>query len=129
VKLLPLYTSDEGGSVFVNSDSWLWNEDETQIAVVKAKGVQPGRRRVRVYAPDGFIVEYPETCRNGSIIHVARDEPSSAPRSGTRSIQRINDRLRRYTETNCKVLRAPTTWPALEKEGIPDLFGDRILGT
>src|SRR5205823_1544730 len=46
VKLLPLYTTDEGGHVFVSSDTWPGTDGvlgltKAQIAEAKAKGVQP----------------------------------------------------------------------------------------
>ena len=48
VTLLPLYTTDEGGSVFVSSDTWPSTGrtpglTKAQIAEAKASGVQPTR--------------------------------------------------------------------------------------
>jgi len=48
VKLLPLYTTDEGGSVFISSDTWpgapgVLGLTKAEIAEAKAKGVQPAR--------------------------------------------------------------------------------------
>src|SRR2546422_4864626 len=48
VKLLPLYTGDDGGSVFVSSDTWpgaagVLGRTKSQIAEAKAEGVQPTR--------------------------------------------------------------------------------------
>src|ERR1700693_62874 len=49
VTLLPLYTTEEGGSVFVSSDSWpsagpTPGLTKAQIAEAKANGLQPDRR-------------------------------------------------------------------------------------
>src|SRR4029079_4804853 len=46
VHLLPLYTTDEGGSVFVSSDTWpgangSLGRTKTEIAEAKAEGIQP----------------------------------------------------------------------------------------
>jgi hypothetical protein len=45
VKLLPLYTTEEGGFVFVSSDTWPGtggvSASQAQIADAKAKGVKP----------------------------------------------------------------------------------------
>src|SRR5574341_1258227 len=48
VTLLPLYTGDEGGSVFISSDTWpgaggVLGRTKAQIAEAKATGVQPTR--------------------------------------------------------------------------------------
>ena len=48
VTLLPLYTTDEGGSVFISSDTWpgtggVPGRTKAQIAEAKATGVQPTR--------------------------------------------------------------------------------------
>src|SRR5207247_3178293 len=65
VKLLPLYTSDEGGTVFVSSDAWpgtggVLGLTKAQIAEAKAKGVQPagGAGFAYLQGPDGAIIEY-----------------------------------------------------------------------
>ncbi|MET0484841.1 MAG: hypothetical protein ABW216_04030, partial [Candidatus Rokuibacteriota bacterium] len=65
LELLPLYTTDEGGSVFVSSDSWPSNGPtpgltKAQIAEAKAKGVQPTRKGGFGYmrGPDDALVEY-----------------------------------------------------------------------
>ena len=60
VKLLPLYTTDEGGSVLINSDTWPAPKGgapgltRAQIAEARANNVQPaGRRRVRLHGRSG----------------------------------------------------------------------------
>ena len=66
VKLLPLYTTDEGGSVFVSSDTWpgtggVLGLTKAQIAEAIAKGVQPagGAGFAYLQGPDGAIIEIP----------------------------------------------------------------------
>ena len=60
----PLYTSDEGGTVLISSDTWpagpALGLTRAEIADAKAKGVEPLRERGFAYlqGPDGAIVEY-----------------------------------------------------------------------
>ena len=63
--LLPLYTTDEGGSVFISSDSWpgtggVPGRTKAQIAEAKAQGIQPARSGGFGYmqGPDDALVEY-----------------------------------------------------------------------
>ena len=65
VKLLPLYTTDEGGFVYINSDTWpgtggVLGLTKAQIAEARAKGVKPagGGGFAYMQGPDGAIVEY-----------------------------------------------------------------------
>ena len=65
VHLLPLYTTDEGGSVFVSSDTWpgvggSLGLTRAQIADAKTKGVQPtyGAGFAYLEGPDHAIIEY-----------------------------------------------------------------------
>ena len=65
VKLLPLYTTDEGGFVFVSSDTWpgtggVLGLTKAQIAAAKAEGVKPagGAGFAYMQGPDNAIVEY-----------------------------------------------------------------------
>jgi hypothetical protein len=65
VKLLPLYTTDEGGSVLVSSDTWpnvggVLGLTRAQIAEARAKGVKPpgGGGFAYMTGPDGALVEY-----------------------------------------------------------------------
>ena len=65
VHLLPLYTTDEGASVWVSSDTWpgaggTLGRNKAQIAEARATGVQPrgGAGFAYLQAPDGAIVEY-----------------------------------------------------------------------
>jgi catechol 2,3-dioxygenase-like lactoylglutathione lyase family enzyme len=65
VMLLPLYTGDDGGSVFVSSDTWpgaagVLGRTKAQIAEAKAEGVKPTRVGGFAYmgGPDNALVEY-----------------------------------------------------------------------
>ena len=58
VKLLPLYTTDEGGSVFVSSDTWpgtggVLGLTKAQISEAIAKGVQPAGAPLEEGLPAG----------------------------------------------------------------------------
>jgi catechol 2,3-dioxygenase-like lactoylglutathione lyase family enzyme len=147
VKLLPLYTSEEGGSVLINSDTWpgtggVLGLTKAQIADARAKGVKPngGGGFAYMQGPDGAIIEYlgnmPAERMNH--VHVYQDDPFcaqfwyrkhfNAPAFGGR------EPPAGVTEANCKVARASErTWPALEKEGtfrVPTaavMFGDVAL--
>jgi hypothetical protein len=65
VELLPLYTTDEGGSVLISSDTWpnvggVLGLTKAQIAEAKAKGAQPpgGSGFSCMKGPDDALVEY-----------------------------------------------------------------------
>ena len=65
VKLLPLYTTDEGGSVLISSDTWpnvggVLGLTREQIAEARAKGVRPpgGGGFAYMEGPDNALVEY-----------------------------------------------------------------------
>src|SRR5215469_4858204 len=65
VHLLPLYTTDEDGFVYVSSDTWpgtggVLGLTKTQIADAKANGVKPagGAGFAYLQGPDGAIIEY-----------------------------------------------------------------------
>jgi catechol 2,3-dioxygenase-like lactoylglutathione lyase family enzyme len=131
VKLLPLYTTDEGGSVFISSDTWpnVGNAiglTKAQIAEASAKGVKPpgGGGFAYMEGPDNALVEiagnYPAERFNH--VHLWQEDPIcallwyqkhlNAPvRSGFEATVR--------TEADCKVPRtADRTWPALNREGM-----------
>ena len=86
VKHFPLYTSDEGGTVLISSDTWpagaALGLTRAEIADAKAKGVQPARERGFAYlqGPDGAIVEYlgnfPAERMNH--VHMFQDHPFCA---------------------------------------------------
>ena len=144
VTLLPLYTTDEGGSVPISSDTWpptgaVLGLTKAEIAEAKANGVKPkgGGGFAYMQGPDGAIVEYlgdlPAERMNH--VHLWQEQPfcaqlwyqthlNAAPAPG-------RGPATPRTQANCDVERGPDrTWPALTREGMfrtPSaavLFGD-----
>jgi catechol 2,3-dioxygenase-like lactoylglutathione lyase family enzyme len=147
VTLLPLYTTDEGGSVPISSDTWpptgaVLGLTKAEIAEAKAKGIKPkgGGGFAYMAGPDGAIVEYlgdlPAERMNH--VHLWQEQPfcaqlwyqkhlNAAPVAG-------RGPTTPRTEADCEVERGPDrTWPALTREGMfrtPSaavLFGDVML--
>ena len=147
VKLLPLYTGDEGGSVLINSDTWpgtggVLGLTKAQIADAKAKGVKPagGGGFAYLQGPDGVIVEYVgnQPVERMNHVHMYQDDPFCAQIWYQKHLNAPVFAGRApptpMTDANCKVARAADrTWPALEKEGtfrVPTaavMFGDVAL--
>jgi catechol 2,3-dioxygenase-like lactoylglutathione lyase family enzyme len=147
VKLLPLYTTEEGGFVLVSSDTWpgtggVLGLTKAQIAAAKAEGVKPagGAGFAYMQGPDNAIVEYQGDmpAERFNHVHLYQEDPFCAQLwyqkhlDGTPVASRVSGPVR--TEANCKVERSPDrTWPALEKEGmfrVPSAavtFGDVAL--
>jgi catechol 2,3-dioxygenase-like lactoylglutathione lyase family enzyme len=147
LELLPLYTTDEGGSVFVSSDSWPSHGPtpgltKAQIADAKAKGVQPTRKGGFGYmrGPDDALVEYAgnHPAERFNHVHMFQEDPFCAqlwyqthlngPVYAGRTSQTP------LTEATCTVPRGPDrSWPALEVGGMfrsPSaavVFGDVAL--
>ena len=132
VKLLPLYTTDEGGFVFVSSDTWpgtggVLGLTKAQIAAAKAEGVKPagGAGFAYMQGPDNAIVEYQGNlpAERFNHVHLYQEDPFCAQLwyqkhlGGTPVASRAPGPVR--TEANCKVERSPDrTWPALQQEGM-----------
>ncbi|PYN82498.1 MAG: hypothetical protein DMD96_05815 [Candidatus Rokuibacteriota bacterium] len=147
VKLLPLYTTDEGGSVFVSSDTWPSTGGtpgltKAQIADAKAKGVQPTRTGGFGYmqGPDNALVEYAgnHPAERFNHVHMFQDDPFCAQLWYSKHLNApvFAGRTSRtpLTEATCAVPRGPDrSWPALEREGMfraPSaavVFGDVAL--
>jgi catechol 2,3-dioxygenase-like lactoylglutathione lyase family enzyme len=147
VELFPLYTTDEGGSVFISSDTWPSSGPtpgltKTQIAEAKANGVQPTRKGGFGYmrGPDDALVEYAgnHPAERFNHVHLFQDDPFcaqlwyqkhlGAPVFAGRTASTP------LTEATCTVPRGPDrSWPALEREGMfraPSaavVFGDVAL--
>jgi catechol 2,3-dioxygenase-like lactoylglutathione lyase family enzyme len=132
VALLPLYTTDEGGSVFISSDSWpgtggVPGRTKAQIAEAKATGVQPTRTGGFGYlqGPDNALVEYAgnHPAERFNHVHFYQDDPFCAQLwyqthlnapifAGRTSTSPV-------TEDTCRVPRGPErSWPALNREGM-----------
>jgi catechol 2,3-dioxygenase-like lactoylglutathione lyase family enzyme len=145
--LLPLYTTDEGGSVFISSDSWpgtggVPGRTKAQIAEAKAQGIQPVRSGGFGYmqGPDDALVEYAgnHPAERFNHVHMFQDDPFcaqiwyqqhlNAPAVAGRTSPAG------MTERTCRVPRGPErSWPALERQGMfrsPSaavVFGDVAL--
>src|SRR6202047_1528930 len=87
VHLLPLYTTDEGGSVLISSDTWpgtggVLGLTKVQIAEAKAKGVEPrgGAGFAYMNGPDNVIVEYlgDYPAERFNHVHMFQEEPFCA---------------------------------------------------
>ncbi len=131
LELLPLYTTDEGGAVFVSSDTWPSTGrtpglTKAQIAEAKANGVQPTRKGGFGYmrGPDDALVEYAgnHPAERFNHVHMFQDDPFcaqlwyqqhlNAPVFAGRTPQTP------LTEATCTVPRGPDrSWPALEHAG------------
>jgi catechol 2,3-dioxygenase-like lactoylglutathione lyase family enzyme/predicted enzyme related to lactoylglutathione lyase len=132
VKLLPLYTTDEGGFVFVSSDTWpgtggVLGLTKAQIAAAKAEGIKPagGAGFAYMQGPDNAIVEYQGNmpAERFNHVHLYQEDPFCAQLwyqkhlGGTPVASRAPGPAR--TDANCKVERSPDrTWPALQQEGM-----------
>src|SRR5436190_19740389 len=147
VELLPLYTTDDGGSVWISSDSWpgtggVPGRTKAQIAEAKAQGIQPTRSGGFGYmrGPDNALVEYAgnHPAERFNHVHLYQDEPFcaqiwyhqhlNAPVFAGRTSQTP------LTEATCRVPRGPDrSWPALDRDGMfraPSaavVFGDVAL--
>ncbi len=147
VPLLPLYTTDEGGSVFVSSDTWpsigrTPGLTKAQIAEAKTEGVRPTRTGGFGYmrGPDEALVEYAgnHPAERFNHVHMYQDDPFCAqlwyqkhlhaPVFAGRTTQTP------LTEATCRVPRGPDrSWPALDRDGMfraPSaavVFGDVAL--
>jgi catechol 2,3-dioxygenase-like lactoylglutathione lyase family enzyme len=146
VELLPLYTSEDGGSVLISSDTWpgqggLLGLTKAQIVEAKEKGLGPagGGGFAYVKGPDHALVEYAgdHPTERFNHVHLYQEDPLCAqlwyqkhlnapPRTGWGGVS--------VTEANCRVPRgADRTWPALNREGMyrsPRAgveFGDVVL--
>ncbi len=127
VELLPLYTSEEGGSVFISSDAWPGAEGRLgrtrrEIAEAKAQGIRPagGPGFAYMKGPDGALVEYAgdHPALRFNHVHFFEEDPGSAsdwyrrhlgaeaygPFAGTVAVKRER--------------KAEPSWPALAQQGM-----------
>jgi catechol 2,3-dioxygenase-like lactoylglutathione lyase family enzyme len=132
VELLPLYTGDNGGEVFISSDTWPGRDGvlgltQAQIADAKATGVQPTRSGGFGYmrGPDDAIVEYAgnHPAERFNHVHLYQEDPFCAQLWYQKHLHApvYAGRTSRtpLTEATCQVARGPDrTWPALEQEGM-----------
>jgi catechol 2,3-dioxygenase-like lactoylglutathione lyase family enzyme len=132
VPLLPLYTTDEGGSVWISSDSWpgtggVPGRTRAQIAEAKAAGIQPTRVGGFGYlrGPDDALVEYAgnHPAERFNHVHLYQDDPFCAQlwyatHLHAKPITGRTGGVPLDAET-CRVPRGPErSWPALHREGM-----------
>ena len=131
VELLPLYTSAEGGSVLISSDTWpgqggVLGLTKAQITEARTRGTRPAGDGGFAYmkGPDDALVEYAgdHPAERFNHVHLYQEDPLCAqlwyqkhlnapPRAGWGGAP--------VTEADCKVPRgADRTWPALNREGM-----------
>ncbi|HYL37373.1 MAG TPA: hypothetical protein VEV17_15770 [Bryobacteraceae bacterium] len=140
VPLLPLYTGDGDGFVYISSDTWpgaggTLGRTKVQIAEAKASGVKPALGAGFAYldGPDHVIIEYQGNmpAERFNHVHMYQDEPFCAQiwyqkhlnaRGGGRG------RGPQHTEADCKVARTPDkSWPSLTKDGMYRAPGAGVL--
>jgi catechol 2,3-dioxygenase-like lactoylglutathione lyase family enzyme len=127
VTLLPLYTGDAGGTVFVSSDTWpgsggVLGLTTAGIANAKATGVKPagGAGFAYLRGPDDAIVEYQGNmpAERFNHVHMFQDQPYCAHLWYEMHLQVPAAGQTRRTAANCRVDRGPDkTFPALEWDG------------
>ncbi len=147
VTLLPLYTSDEGGSVLISSDTWpgtggVLGLTRAQIADAKARAVKPagGGGFAYMQGPDGAIVEYlgNQPVERMNHVHMWQEQPFCAQLWYQKHLNaaRVEGRAASpaRSEENCEVARGPDrSWPSLTRKGtfrVPTAavtFGDVML--
>ncbi len=129
VKLLPLFTTDEGGAVFVSSDTWpgaggVLGLTRPQIADARARNVRPrgGAGFAYMAGPDGAIVEYQGNmaAERFNHVHMFHEEPVCADRWYRRHLLAPAGRGRGAGDetSDCRRPRGDMTWPALERRGM-----------
>ena len=147
VNMQPLYTTEEGGSVLISSDTWpsvgnTLGLTKAQIAEAKGKGVQPTHKGGFAYmagGPENALFEiagdYPQERFNH--VHMWHEQPFCALlwyKKHLNAPVRQGFTDTELNEANCRVERgADRTWPALNREGMfrtPRAgveFGDVVL--
>jgi catechol 2,3-dioxygenase-like lactoylglutathione lyase family enzyme len=148
VTLVPLYTGDGAGTVFVSSDTWpgsggVLGLTRAGIAEAKARGLKPagGAGFAYLRGPDDALVEYQGNMKAERFnhVHMFQDQPFCAQLWYQRHLNvavpapRPGQTAR--TEANCRVERGPDkTLPALDWDGMyrtpsitSTLFGDVSL--
>jgi hypothetical protein len=147
INMQPLYTTEEGGSVLISSDTWpsvgnTLGLTRAQIAEAREKDVQPTHKGGFAYmagGPENALFEiagdYPQERFNH--VHMWHEQPFCALLWYKKH---LNAPVRQgfpdteLSEDNCRVERgADRTWPALNREGMfrtPRAgveFGDVVL--
>jgi len=133
VTLLPLYTTDEGGTVNINSDTWpgtggVLGRTRTQIEDARKNNVKPagGAGFAYIRGPDDALIEVQGDmpAERFNHVHMYQEDPFCAQLWYQKHLNASVSQGRRgtaepRTEANCKVPRgADKTWPALEVDGM-----------
>jgi len=133
VTLLPLYTTDDGGTVNINSDTWpgtggVLGRTKTQIEEAKRNNVKPagGAGFAYIRGPDDALIEVQGDmpAERFNHVHMYQEDPFCAQLWYQKHLNAAVPQGRRgtgeaRTESNCKVARgADKTWPALEADGM-----------
>ncbi len=131
VELLPLYTTDEGGSVLISSDTWpsignVLGLTKAQIAEARAKGVKPagGGGFSYMRGPDAALVEYAgnHPAERFNHVHLYQEDPIGALewyQQHLNAPQRPGYAPTPAGGTDGTAARGPDrTWPALNREGM-----------
>ena len=138
VPLLPLYTGEGDGAVYISSDTWpgaggTLGRSKAQIAEAKANGIQPagGAGFAYLLAPDGAAVEYQGNmpAERFNHVHMYQEEPFCAQLWYQKHLNaKVGGRGPQHTESDCKVARSPDkSWPALDKDGMYRIPGAAVL--
>jgi catechol 2,3-dioxygenase-like lactoylglutathione lyase family enzyme len=131
VKLLPLFTGDGDGFVYVSSDTWPGRDGilgltRTQIADAKARGESSmgGGGFAYMQGPDGAIVEYlgDQPAERMNHVHFWQEQPFCAQLWYQKHLGATpvagRGPARPLRESNCRIERGPErSWPSLAPEG------------
>jgi hypothetical protein len=128
LQLLPLYTGDADGSVYVSSDTWpgapgSLGRTAAQIAEARATGVQPTRTGGFAYmqGPDCAIVEYAgnHPAERFNHVHMWQEDPVCAQRWYQQHLNADLVPNAPVLDGDCRMARGTDrTFPALEPEGM-----------
>ncbi|WP_158928682.1 VOC family protein [Acidisphaera sp. S103] len=147
VKLQPLYTTDEGGSVLISSDTWpnIGNTlglTKSQIQDARRSGAKPPGGGGFIYlkgGPDNALIEFAGNhgAERFNHVHMWQEHPFCALLWYQKHLNapvRPGFAETNLTETTCQVPRgADKTWPALKQQGMYRTpragveFGDVVL--
>jgi catechol 2,3-dioxygenase-like lactoylglutathione lyase family enzyme len=133
VTLLPLYTTDEGGTININSDTWpgsggVLGLTKAGIEDAKKNNVKPagGAGFAYIRGPDDALIEVQGDmpAERFNHVHMYYEDPFCSQLWYQKHLNAPVPQGRRgapepRTEANCKVARgADKTWPALEVDGM-----------
>jgi catechol 2,3-dioxygenase-like lactoylglutathione lyase family enzyme len=128
VELLPLYTTEEGGSVLISSDTWpniggVLGLTKAQITEAKAKGARPagGGGFSYMRGPDDALVEYAgnHPAERFNHVHLYQEDPIGAFHWYQAHLNAPVRQGYAPAAADGNLSRGPDrTWPALNREGM-----------